>query len=376
MNFTNLLELDELARPYIETAAYDFIAGGADDELTLGENRAAFSRWRLRPRYLVNVSKVDLATTVLGQQISFPVMVAPSAYHQLAHPDGELATARSAAALGTLMVVSTESNYAISEIAKQGAPLWFQLYLQEDPAISEMLIDRAVHAGAKALVLTIDLPEMGKRERDIRNSFDLPAGMILGNQTLSDRAVIPIAKQDAGDPPTKLWGNTVTWEIIPWLHARSGLPIVVKGVITGEDAVLAVQYGAAAIIVSNHGGRQLDSALATLDALPEVVDAVGGRLEVLLDGGVRRGTDVLKALALGARAVLLGRPIIYGLALGGEAGATRVLTILRDELERDMMLCGRTKVADVDASLVMNPGLRFALTPYHHRRACRCRARN
>jgi 4-hydroxymandelate oxidase len=353
VEFANLLQLDELARSYIEPAAYDFIAGGAEDEVTLRENRAAFARWRLRPRYLVDVSKIDLATTVLGQPISFPVMIAPSAYHQLAHPDGELATARAAAALGTLMAVSTESNYAIGEIAKQGAPLWFQLYFHEDAAMSEMLIDRAVHAGAKAICLTIDLPEMGKRERDVRSGFDLPAGMALGNQTLADRAAIPIANQDAAEPPMKLSGNTITWEIIPWLHARSRLPIVVKGVMTAEDAALAVQHGAAAIIVSNHGGRQLDSALGTLDALPEVVAAVGGRVEVLLDGGVRRGTDVLKALALGARAVLLGRPIIYGLALGGTAGATRVLTILHDELERDMMLCGRRSIAEVDRSLVM-----------------------
>ena len=353
IEFTNLLELDELARPYIEPSAYDFITGGAEDEVTIRENRAAFGRWWLRPRYLVDVSKVDLSTTVLGQPISFPVMVAPSAYHQLAHPAGELATARAAAALGTMMVVSTSSNYAIGEIAKQGAPLWFQLYFNEDTAISEMLIDRAVHAGAKAIVLTIDLPEMGKRERDIRSGFDLPAGMTLGNQTLADRAAVPIAKQDAGEPPMKLWGNTITWEVIPWLHARSDLPIVVKGVMTAEDAELAVQYGAAAVVVSNHGGRQLDSAPGTLDVLPEVVAAVGGRVEVLLDGGVRRGTDVLKALALGARAVLLGRPIIYGLALGGAAGATRVLTILHDELNRDMMLCGRRSVAEVDRSLVM-----------------------
>ncbi len=353
IEFTNLLELEELARPNIESSAYGYIVGGAEDEVTLHENRAAFGRWRLRPRYLVDVSKIDLSATVLGQPISFPVIIAPSSYHQFAHPDGELATARAAAALGTIMVVSNESNYAIGDIAQQGAPLWFQLYFNEDAGVSEMLIDRAVHAGAKAICLTIDLPTLSKRERDIRSGFALPDWMTLGNLSLADRVTIPIANPDAGDPPTKLWGDSVTWEIIPWLHARSDLPIVVKGVMTAEDAALAVQYGAAAVVVSNHGGRQLDNALGTLDALPEVVSAVGGRIEVLLDGGVRRGTDVLKALALGARAVLLGRPIIYGLALGGDAGAASVLTVLRDELERDMMLCGRRSIAEIDSSLVM-----------------------
>lgn len=353
MDFTNLLELEELARPYIEPAAYGYIVGGGEDEITLAENRAAFNRWRLRPRYLVDVSKIDLSTTVLGQPISFPVMIAPSSSHQLAHPDGELATARAAAALGTIMAVSTESNYAIADIAAQGAPLWFQLYFDEDMAMSEMLLDRAVHAGAKAICLTIDLPIVSRRERDIRSGFNQLPAMQRGNLTLADRDQIPRATQYTAPPPTKLWGNTITWDIIPWLHARTGLPIIAKGVMTAEDAELAVQHGAAAIIVSNHGGRQLDSALGTLDVLPEVAAAVDGRIEILLDGGIRRGTDVLKALALGARAVMIGRPIIYALALGGAAGATRALTILRDEIERDIMLCGRTRIADIDRSLVM-----------------------
>ena len=354
MNFTNLTELEELARQALDPAAYDYIAGGADDELTLRENRAAFGRWRLRPRYLVDVSSVDLSTTVLGQPISFPVMVAPSAYHKLAHPDGELATARACAATGTIMIASTASTYPIGEIAAQGASTWFQLYTYKEKATTEMLLAKAVAAGAAALCLTIDVPHIGNRERDTRNRFTLPNGIVMANLVDADLAKMPRNPDGSGLAAySMLWDPSLTWEVIPWLKSRCHLPIVVKGIMTGEDAKLAVEHGASAIVVSNHGGRQLDSVAGTLDVLPEIVDAVGGRIEVLLDGGVRRGTDVLKALALGARAVLLGRSVLWGLAIGGTEGATAALTMLRDELATDMMLVGRTRIADVDRSLVM-----------------------
>jgi len=354
MNFTNLLELEELARQTLDPAAYDYIAGAADDELTLGENRAAFGRWRLRPRYLVDVSRVDLSTTVLGQPISFPVLVAPSANHKLAHPDGELATARACATTGTIMIASTASTYPIGEIAAQGAAVWFQLYTYKERAITEMLLAKAVAAGVTALCLTIDVPHIGNRERDTRNRFTLPNGIVMAN--LVDAGLEQMPRNPDGSALaaySMLWDPALTWEVIPWLKSRCNLPIVVKGIMTPEDAKLAAEHGAAAIVVSNHGGRQLDSVAGTLDVLPEIVDAVGGSLEVLLDGGVRRGTDVLKALALGARAVLLGRPVIWGLAIGGADGATAALALLRNELATDMMLAGRTKIAGVDRSLVM-----------------------
>ncbi len=349
-----MLELEELARQTLDPAVYDYIAGGADDEVTLGENRAAFGRWRLRPRYLVDVSRVDLSTTVLGQPISFPVLVAPSAYHKLAHPDGELGTARACTAAGTIMICSTASTYPIGEIATQGAPVWFQLYTYKERAVTEMLIAKAVAAGVTALCLTIDVPHIGNRERDTRNRFTLPNGIVMANLVDADLAQMPRNPDGSALAAySMLWDPALTWEVISWLRSRCNLPIVVKGIMTVEDAKLAAAYGAAAIVVSNHGGRQLDSVAGTLDVLPEIVEAVSGSLEVLLDGGVRRGSDVLEALALGARAVLLGRPVLWGLAIGGAEGATAVLTTLRNELHTDMMLCGRTRIADVDRSLVM-----------------------
>lgn len=354
MSFTNLLELEDLARQTLDPAAFDYIAGGADDELTLRENRAAFNRWRLRPRYLVDVSSVDLSTSVLSQRIDFPVLVAPSAYHKLAHPDGELGTARACAANGTIMIASTASTYPIGEIAAQGANTWFQLYTYKERATTEMLLAKAVAAGATALCLTIDVPHIGNRERDTRNRFTLPQGIIMANLIDADLAKMPRNPDGSGLAAySMLWDPALTWNVIPWLKQRCNLPIVIKGVMTGEDAKLAVENGASAIIVSNHGGRQLDSVPGTLDVLPEIVEAVGGRIEVLLDGGIRRGTDVLKALALGAKAVLIGRPALWGLALGGTEGATEVLRTLRNELITDMMLVGRTKVGEIDGSLVM-----------------------
>lgn len=352
MNFTNLLDLEEMARARMDATAFDYIAGGSDDEVTLRENRAAFAKWRLRPRYLVDVSQPDLSTTVLGQHIAMPVLIAPSAYHKLAHLDGELATARAAKEVGTIMVASTGSNYSITDIAREGARLWFQLYTYKDRRVTEALIEMAVAAGAQALCLSIDVPALGNRERDVRNNFVLPEGLTMANLAAVSHNAAMSATGASWRSYSALWDASLTWDVIGWLRERSGLPVVVKGVMSGEDAAQAVAAGAAAVIVSNHGGRQLDSLPATLDVLPEVVEAVAGRVEVLLDGGVRRGTDVLKAIALGAKAVLLGRPIIWGLAIGGGAGATAVLTTLRDEITRDMMLLGRPRIADVDRTLL------------------------
>jgi isopentenyl diphosphate isomerase/L-lactate dehydrogenase-like FMN-dependent dehydrogenase len=296
----------------------------------LRENVAAFGRWVLRPRMLVDVSQTTAVTSVLGTEVSFPALVAPTAFQGLAHPDGERATARGAAAAGTIMCLSTLSTVSLEEVAG-AAPegkRWFQLYWGPDRTKVQDLLERAAAAGYRAIVVTVDLPEVGRRERDLRTGFETPA-------SLSD-----------------VTDNSLTWRDLEWLRAQTALPVLVKGILTGEDAVLATEAGVEGIVVSNHGGRQLDGVAASLDALPEVVEAVGDRAEVLLDGGVRRGTDVVKALALGARAVLVGRAALYGLAVDGAGGVERVLTLLREEVELALALCGCASPAEVARSHV------------------------
>jgi isopentenyl diphosphate isomerase/L-lactate dehydrogenase-like FMN-dependent dehydrogenase len=291
---------------------------------------------------LVDVSACDLRTTVLGTRVSMPILVAPMAFHGLAHPEGECETARAAGESGTLMVTSTTSNRSLEEIAAAaGGPLWFQLYTYGGFEISASLVKRAEVAGYRAIVLTVDLPRVGRRERDIRNNFNLPSRLFEGN----------FAGIDIPDDTFV----TLTWESIAWLRGVTSLPIVIKGILTAEDAQLAAEHGVDGIVVSNHGGRQLDTTLPAIEALPEVVEAVAGRCEVYMDGGIRRGTDVLKALALGARAVLLGRPVLWGLAANGAAGVRHVLEMLRDELELAMVLSGRPTLASIDRSLVRLP---------------------
>jgi 4-hydroxymandelate oxidase len=359
MQLINLHDYEAQALDTLDILTRDYYRSGSEDERTLHANRAAYDLVRLRPRALVDVSACDLSTTVLGTPVGMPILVAPTAYHCLAHPEGEVATVRGVGEAGTLMVVSTLATRSLEEVAAAATgPLWFQLYVYRDRRISEALVRRAEAAGYRALVLTVDTPRLGQRERDVRNGFGLPAHLHMANfsdnsdesthiqeQGLSALAVHAMAMFDAG----------LTWEALDWLRSITRLPILVKGLMTGEDAELAVRHGAAGIIVSNHGGRQLDGALATLEALPEVVAAAGGACEVFVDGGARRGTDVLKALALGARAVLVGRPVLWGLAVNGQAGVTHALSILRDELERAMALSGRPTMASIDRSLVKVP---------------------
>jgi 4-hydroxymandelate oxidase len=348
----NLLEFEELARSRLTPTAYDYIAGGADAETTVRENCEAFQHLRLLPRVLVDVSRIVTEVEVLGEKISFPVLIAPTAFHQLAHPEGEAATARAAAAAGTIMVVSTIANLSVTEVAAASdARLWFQLYIHRDRGLTRELIQRAEGAGCRALCLTVDSPAFGRRDRDMRNAFRLPEGLVMGNlrgATLDEAehgisGLLAYSRQL--DP-------SLDWNAVEWLRSTTPLPVVLKGILDPRDAREAVRRGAAAIIVSNHGGRQLDGAPATLDALPGVVEAVGGSVPVLMDGGVRRGTDVLKALALGAWAVLVGRPILWGLAAGGQSGVERVLALLRAELEHAMRLSGRPDVSRIDAGLV------------------------
>lgn len=359
MTAVNLLELEDLARERLPQGSFDFIAGGAEDEVTLRANREAFQRIQLRPRVLVDVSTVDPATEVLGQRIELPVLLAPVALQRLAHEEGELASARAAEAAGTVMVLSTVSTCTIEDVAAAaGGPKWFQLYPLRSKEGTQRLIERAREAGYSALCVTADVPWLGRREADIRNNLQFAPDIVPANLVdeirLADLASGP--RGPAGGAAARLSDPGLDWDDIDWIRSlASPMPVLVKGILTAEDARLAVEHGVEGIVVSNHGGRQLDGAPASIEALPEVVAAVEGRAEVLLDGGIRRGTDVLKALALGAKAVLIGRPYIWGLAIDGEAGVTAVLSMLREEIELAMALSGCPTVADVDRSRV-RPG--------------------
>ena len=359
VRFTNLLELEDMARTKVPRATFDYIAGGAEDEVSLRRNREAFGRWALRPRILRDVSKRDTKTVLLGERVSMPVCVAPTSFHALVHPDGEVATARGTAAAETILIASTISTKPLEEIAAAAdAPRWFQLYVYKDRAVTEGLVNRAVRVGYQALCLTADTPVLGRRERDERNAFTLPPGFGIANLKPAGLDGMPDVAQGSAFAQyvTDLLDSSLTWDDVDWLKSISPLPLVIKGIMTAEDAVLAVDHGIAGIVVSNHGGRQLDSTLGSLDALPEVVGAVRGRIEVYLDGGIRRGTDVSKALALGAKAVFVGRPVLWGLALGGADGVRAVLDELRTELDTAMALAGRATVKDIDSSLVLRAG--------------------
>ena len=355
----NLQEYEDLAYERLEPTALDYYRSGSGDEVTLRANRAAFERIRLRPRVLVDVSELSLETTALGTPISMPIMVAPTAYQCLACEQGERDTARGAGAAGTLMVASTLATRTLEEIAEVATgPLWFQLYVYKERRVSEALVRRAEAAGYRALALTVDTPRLGQARARRAQRLRLAAHLHMAN--FADPSMSDVLPQMPGASgletvALRLLDQSLTWDALAWLKSITSLPIVVKGILTAEDAQLAAEHGAAAIIVSNHGGRQLDGVLATIEALPEVVEAVAGRCEVYLDGGVRRGTDVLKALALGARGVFVGRPALWGLAVDGAAGVERMLTLLRDELELAMALAGRPTVASIDRSLVTLP---------------------
>jgi 4-hydroxymandelate oxidase len=346
----SLRQLEEDASRVLERAHFDYFAGGAGDELTLDENVAAFARLRLRPRVLRGVGAVDLATTLLGRELAMPVLVAPTAFHSLAHEDGECATARATHAAGSLMIVSMAATKSFEEIAAAVPDgklrFWFQVYLQPDRGFTLDLIRRAEAAGCSALVVTVDSPVFGRRTRDLRNGFtDLPAGMHCANlRANGHERHRPI-----------LFDATLDWEAIDWLRGVTALPIVLKGIAHPDDAAHAVRRGCAGIVVSNHGGRQLDSVAATIDLLPAIAAAVGGRVPIVLDGGVRRGTDVVKALARGATAVAIGRPILWGLAVDGEAGVSAVFGFLERGLREALVLCGCRTPRDVAQADLLVP---------------------
>ncbi len=352
---TAYLTLDDLAataRSKLPAEVWDFVEGGAGRERTLAANRDAFARIRLRPRVLTGVTEVDPRVDVLGRAWAAPVGIAPLAYHTLVHPDGELATARAAGACGVPLVVSTMAGRAFDEIrAETTAPLWLQLYPLRDPAATAHLVRTAERAGFDALVLTVDAPRLGRRLRDLRNGFRLPDGVAPVNLPASWRTG---AARPAGHAETH-FATGLTWDDVARWCASTTLPVIVKGVLTAEDARLAVAAGVAGLVVSNHGGRQLDGATASIDALPEVARAVDGAAVVLLDGGVRTGADVLGALALGATGVLVGRPVLHGLAVDGEQGVGEVLRILIEEFVESMFLTGLAAVADIGPATVTAP---------------------
>ena len=359
IDILNLDSLEVLARERLEPSLFDYIAGGAGDEWTLHESRAAWSRMQLLPRMLRGVGERRAETTVLGTRVSFPALVAPMGFHGLCHLDAEEATAGATAAEDTIFCASTVSNRSLEAIAHASGngARWFQLYVYRDREMTRELVARAVAAGYSALCLTVDTPLAGHRERDRRNSLRMPAHLELGNFPASHTAH---HHHGAGKGSAlaqyiaAMWDPALTWADVEWLRSISPLPVIVKGILAPKDAVLAIEHGAAAVIVSNHGGRQLDSVPAPITMLPRIVDAVAGRVEVLIDGGVRRGTDVLKALAIGARAVLVGRPVLWGLTLDGSDGVRAVLQQLKAEFDLAMALSGCSTIADATRDLILS----------------------
>ena len=359
----NIFDYEAIAKARLGQAEYDFIAGGANDEITLRRTRAVFDSIMMRPRMMVDINQRNLSTTVLGQTIQIPILLDPAGNHAIAHPDAEFASVRAAGAAGTVLVLSAQSSRTLEDVAKAATgPIWFQSYFFKDRGLTLEMARRAEAAGYSALCLTLDAKVKPKRERNMRNAYAGPpspnyAHLDVGGSNWSFGLDGPTATNDLRDPAS-------TWKDLDWLATQTHLPLVVKGIMAGEDGLLAADHGARGVIVSNHGCRYLDTTLATIEVLPEVVDAVAGRAEVYFDGGVRRGSDVFKALALGARAVLIGRPIFWGLAVNGEAGVRAVLDILRDELDVTMAMCGRTGVASVNRACLAFVSPLLALFPH------------
>jgi len=344
----NLEDFEAAAKPRLTPSAYAYIAGAAADELTAARNRQAFCAIRLKPRVLIDASHLDTRIELLGRKLEFPILLAPVAYHKLAHPEGELATALGAGMAGAALVVSTYATVTLEQIAKAATgPLWMQLYVTPDRAFTRELVRRAEAAGYAALCLTVDSPVFGTRNREQRAGFCLPADARTENMTALGSALQKTLHVPTDGVYSPIVDPSLQWKDVDWLCSFAKLPVVLKGILAPEDARLAFEHGAAGIVVSNHGGRNLDTVPATIEALPGVVEAVQGRLPVLLDGGVRRGTDVLKALALGAKAVFIGRPYAWGLAVGGAAGVAEVVRILRNEFRSAMALCGTTSLARI-----------------------------
>ena len=352
----NLHEFEALAKSKLSPMACAYYASGADDEATLRDNRAAFERIRLRPRYMRGVEHIDTSTQFLEHTLPYPLLVAPMAFMAMAHPEGELAMARATAKHHIPMVLSTMSNYSLEKVQNASDGIkFFQLYVYKDKPLTEALVKRADATGYNALVLTIDAPVLGKRKASLYSGFQLPQGLIAANLMGDEMQamLVGLAKNTSGSTIDTLREANLNWEHIAWLKSLTDMPIFIKGVLRGDDARLAVEHGVDGIIVSNHGGRQLDTSPATIDVLQEVVGAVANKVDVLVDGGVRRGTDIIKAIALGAKAVLIGRPMLYALACDGEDGVHHALDLITTEFETAMRLCGCRNLAEITPDLLM-----------------------
>ena len=349
----NLFDYEARAKLALSHDHWDFIDAGAMDEFTTRRNRTAFEELSLRPRFMRDVSERNISTTVLGQEISMPVMISPAGSHMMAHPEGEVATAKGAGKSDTLMMLSVSSNNTMEEVAEAATgPLWFQLY-HRGHDLSEMMVRRAEEAGFKAIVLTVDTPVPSPKERDLRNQFDRL--LELGNFRGLDRARNEISGTDETPGWDVSYGPPLTWKELEWLRGLTSLPLVLKGVRTGEDAHIAVENGVEGIISSTHGGRQMDMTMSSIETVPEIVAAAKGRAEVYVDSGIRRGSDVIKALALGARAVSIGRPLFWGLAVNGSDGVHGVLELLREEVDRCLAYCGQSDVNALEPGLINIP---------------------
>ena len=347
----NVYDYERAAAEVMEPAFHAYYAGGAADNLTRDENRAAFDQIRLLPRVLRDVSNLSPGVNLLGQSLAAPILVAPTAMAKLAHPDGEVGIGRAAKKHGLVQILSTMSTYAVEEVTAVGHDVWFQLYVFKDRGVSKAIVQRAEAAGCKMLVVTVDVPMIGLRKSLARANFHSPVDMPFPNLMVPDGnggKELIVTMSDQIDP-------SLDWGVIDWLRSFTSLPIWLKGILSPADAVLAVEAGVDGIIVSNHGGRQLDTAVATIDILPTIADMVNGAVPLLMDGGIRRGSDILKALALGAKAVLLGRSPLWGLAVNGEDGASHVMQILREELENVMTQCGCASVEDITSHLIFRP---------------------
>jgi len=348
MKLINLNDYVEAAKQSLPLAVRDWVYGGSEDELTLKENCEAFRRLQIRQRVLVDVSKVNLTATVLGLKLPSPILPCPIGIQKILHPDGELAVARAAQKLKTVMSVSTASSYSLEEIAKNTkGPKWFQVYVFKDIGITHDLMNRAAQAGYSALIVTVDAPAFGRRERDFRNGFKVPGHIqlenLLGGLTKEQLTTAPF---------DSYFDRSFSWKQLATLMKKTNLKIIVKGIQTVEDAKIARDHGVSAIIVSNHGGRQLDASVATIDSLRSIGEKYADEMDLILDSGVRRGTDVIKAIALGAKAVMIGRPYLSGLALAGEEGVLKVFELLNEELSFNMMLAGCPNLSSITRSLI------------------------
>lgn len=354
-----LTDFEAPAKARVSHMAWEFFNGGVADEITMRWNIEAYQRIKLKPRVLVDVSKLDTRVNIFGQELAFPIILAPTAYHKLAHPDGELATARGAGAAHATMVVSTVATTSIEDIAKAATqPLWFQLYVQRDRGFTKDLVQRAEDAGVRALCLTVDTPITGARNREMRAQFNLPPeldrpnlrGLKINGQLIAND---PNAHLASGDSIyTRVADPSLSWKDLEWLLSFAKVPVLTKGILNPDDADRAVKTGVKGIMVSNHGARNLDTVPATIEVLPHVTEKVAGRVPVIVDGGVRRGTDVLKALANGANAIMIGRPYLYALSVAGDAGVAQCINILRREFEMAMALTGRPTIASIDRSVL------------------------